>query len=410
MVSQLGKLSTVPGRKKYFYLILFFLLGATLLVLFNSKGVVARNDTAAVGTKEFTVKKGDLKIAVEVDGKAEFSLFSLKTEIPGTIKEIAVKAGDTVKKGDVIARLDAEKYQIELNIASANHNAALARLEKAKEDYNQKLLSEGQKLDVLRKEYRPMQEAPELFSKQEITLKKTALEYAEKSYEEVKAGVSAIRLEEANVNQSLGNLDKARRNLKDTTLTSPVNGRVLAVLKKEGETVSASSDKEGDTASSSAEIAVLSADDGVYVTANVLELDMASISTGQGVEVKFEARPDKTYTGRVTEIENLPVNDPSGVVAYKVTTKLSDPDDSIRSGMTAVLSFIIEQKKDVVIIPNQAVKRVEGTQVVDKVNPDGSVASRKIKTGFTDGRNVEVLEGLEPGDKIIIGASTPAAK
>lgn len=151
-------------------------------------------------------------------------------------------------------------------------------------------------------------------------------------------------------------------------------------------------------------------DDGVYVAANVLELDMANISTGQEVEVKFEARPGKTYTGRVTEIENLPVNDPGGIVAYKVTARLSDPDDSIRSGMTAIVSFIIEQKKDVLIIPNQAVKRVEGAQVVDKVNPDGSIANWKIKTGFTDGRNVEVLEGLNPGDKIIISSSTSAVK
>lgn len=400
-MSHLGLVS----KRKYLYLAVLGLLGVVLLILLNSKEVTGKNDALAPGTKEFTVKTGDLRIAVEADGKADFSTLSLKPEINGIIKEISVKAGNPVKKGDVIVRLDSEKYEIEVKAAEASYKSAQAKLEKAKSEYNQKLLSEGQKLEVLRKEYWPMQQAPDIFASQTIEFKKLELEYAEKSYEDVKAGISDIQMEEANVEQTLANLERARRNLKDTVLLSPANGKVMSLLKKEGESVSGSN-----STSSSTDIAILAIDDGVYVKANVLELDMAGISHGQEVEVKFESLPDKTYPGKVTEIENLPVNDPGGIVAYEVTARLSSPDERIRSGMTAVVSFIVEQKKAVVIIPNQAVKRMEGSQVVDKVNPDGSTISQKIKTGFTDGRNVEVLEGLKPGDKIVIGASASPDK
>lgn len=400
----IDSLPVAPDKRKYLYLILLCLLVGIMLVLFNNRGVAAKNDPVEA-VKEFTVKKGDLRIAVEADGKAGFSTLSLKPEINGIIKEIPVKAGDPVKKGDVIVRLDPEKYEIEVKAAEASYKSAQAKLEKAKSEYNQKLLSEGQKLEVLRKEYWPMQQAPDIFASQTIEFKKLALEYAEKSYEEVKAGISDIQMEEANVEQTLANLERARRNLKDTVLLSPANGKVMSLLKKEGESVSSSNSN-----SNSTEIAILALDDGVYVTANVLELDMAGISHGQEVEVKFESLTDKTYPGKVTEIENLPVNDPGGIVAYEVTARLSSSDERIRSGMTSVVSFIVEQKKTVVIIPNQAVKRLEGSQVVDKVNPDGSTVSQKIKTGFTDGRDVEVLEGLKPGDKIIIGASASPDK
>lgn len=365
------------------------------LAIYSSKADVAQS-AAPPQANEITVQKGDLRIAVVADGKADLSTVSLRSEISGTVREIAFKVGDEVKKGDVIARLDAEKYQLEVDMAEASYQAALARLAKAREDYNQKLSTESQKLDQLSLEYTPMQKVPDIFAPQEVALKKTAYEYAVKTYEEAKAGTAGIRTEEANVSQALASLNKARRNLMDTNIIAPFNGKIISLPVEVGETVSSS------TANNVTEIAVLSGDEGVDVTASVLELDMVNVSPGQEVEVKFEAMPGKTFNGRVTGIEALPMVDPGGVVTYQATAKLSDPDTHILSGMTAVVSFIIEEKRDVLIIPNQAVKRVDGAQVVEMTGQDGKMAYQRISTGFTDGHNVEVTGGLKAGDKIII--------
>lgn len=391
----LERISALPLNRKHIYLAGLVLLAVLLTAIYSIKTFSVKN-SALPEAREITVQRGNLRIAVEADGKADFSSVSLRSQISGAIQEINVKPGDPVKKGDVIARLDAEKYQLEVDMAAANYQAAQARLARAKENYNQKLLAESQKLDVLSREYKPMQEAPDIYSPQEIALKKTAYEYAVESYEEARAGTADIRLEEAGVAQAMANLNKARSAAEDTVIKAPFNGKIISLPVEAGESVS------GSTANSSTEIAVLSRDDGVYVTASVLELDMSNITPGLAAEVKFEALRDSTYKGTVTSIEALPVNDPGGIVSYLVSVRLTEPDPRILSGMTALVAFIIEEKRYVLVIPNQAVKRVDGAQVVEIKGEDGKTAYKKIRTGFTDGHNVEVTEGLQAGDKILI--------
>ena len=374
-------------------LVCLLALGFTINWSVKSKSNVAED------IKEVLVEKGDLKIVVEADGKVELSTVNLGFQIDGVVQEIPVKAGANVKRGDVIASLDSEKYKLEVNMAKSNYEASLAELNQAREDYQQKLITAEQRLSTLRREYKPMVEAPEVFPAQEIALKKLAIEYEDKLYKETQSANSDIKLEEANLAESLGNLKKAERDLQDTVLTSPVNGRLLSLSGEVGETVS----KEKETI-----FAVISQNEAVYVTANILELDIANIFPGQSVEVKFEAIPGEIFTGTVTEIDMLPVDDPNGIVAYNTTVKLENKSEKIKNGMTCVASFIIEQKKNVLVIPNQAVKRLNGVQVIEKLTPDSKTITQRVITGFTDGRNVEVIEGLKPSDKVIIRTMSSA--
>ncbi|WP_125185590.1 efflux RND transporter periplasmic adaptor subunit [Desulfofundulus salinus] len=352
--------------------------------------------------KEVTVKKGDLKIDLAADGKAELDTVGLSFQINGVIKEIPVQPGDHVKAGDIIARLDAEKYQLELEAARAGYEAARARLAKARDDYNNKLIAAKEKMDNAMLVYQPMSQVPDIFPAQEVALKKLAADSTREAYEAAKKATSDIKMEEAAVAQALVNLKKAEKNLEDTVLRSPVDGTVLYIAGKVGESVSGG----GDNADK--QFAVVSTGDSVTVTAQVLELDIAEVAPGQAAEVEFEALPGEIFTGRVGGIEALPVTDASGIVAYEVSVLLDKPDARIKHGMTGTVSFIIEQKKDVLIIPNAAVKRVDGATVVEMYNEAGEIVTRKVKTGFTDGRNVEVIEGLKQGDKIIIRTRTSA--
>lgn len=361
-------------------------------------GKVAKNEPIAnENITEATVQEGDLKISLEGDGNAEFSTVSLAFQADGMLEEIPIKEGDYVGKDTVIARLDTEEYELNVQSAKADYETAFANLNQAKINYNQALLSAEQELNTLRQEYQPMLEAPEIFTAQEIALKKLDVEYAEKDYADAKASTSTIQQEEANVSQALVNLQKAQKTLRDAVLTSPIDGKVLSISGKVGETVTELT-----------EVVVISQDDTLYVTSEVLELDITNIYIGQPVEVIFEALPDKEFNGTITEIDAISVEDSSGLVAYQTTMQLDEPSEVIRSGMACMVSFIIEQEEDVLIIPNKAVKRVDGAQVVEKLSPNGEVIMQEIKTGFTDGRNVKVTEGLNIGDKVIIRTQSAA--
>lgn len=389
----LEKLSALKNKKTLIIgvvLISLGLIGSFFLWGQSRKVVVAEN------IKEVTVRKGDLKINFTADGKVDLSTVALNFPMNGTIKEVTVTVGTKVKAGDVIARLDAEKYELDLQSARANYQAAQAKLANARESYNDKLIAAKEKMDQAMIIYQPMSQIPEVFSRQELASKKSAAESAQQSYEAAKAGTASIQTEEADVAQTLAALKKAEKNLSDTELRSPIDGDVIFLAAKEGESYSYGSDNAEKS------FAVVAKSDNVSITAQVLELDVPEVSLGQGVEVKIEALREDTFSGKVTGIDAQPVADASGIINYGVQVLLDKPDPRIKNGMTATVSFIIEQKKDVLIIPNSAVKRVDGSQVVEKIDEKGQSTTQKVKTGFTDGTNVEVMEGLKLGEKIVV--------
>ncbi|MBA1335098.1 MAG: hypothetical protein HPY66_0720 [Firmicutes bacterium] len=369
--------------------------------LSNSKNADASTETI----KEVTVRKDTLKVDMVSDGKAEVSTVNLRFEANGIVGEIPVFLGQELKAGDVIARLVPDKYQYEFDTAKAGYQSALAKLQKAREQYESQILSEELKVAGLEEElakeqmqYEAMIKVKEAFTEQEVELKRITLENVKKSYEaaikayeRTKNSLSDIEQERAAVDQALASLKKAEINLDSTVLKSPVDGKLVYLSGNIGESVSTSAD-----------FAKVAEKGGLYVTAGVLELDIGKVFKGQESEVVFEAFPDDVYTGKVEDIEYLPVTDPSGIIAYNVKVSLDNPDDRIRSGMTCTVSFIVKQKKDVLVIPNEAVKRVNGEQVVEVKKGEGETEVRKIKTGFTDGRNSEVLEGLNQGDRVLI--------
>jgi multidrug resistance efflux pump len=94
--------------------------------------------------------------------------------INGTIKEVNVTVGIKLKAGDIIARLDAEKYELDLQSARANYQAAHAKLANAIESYNDKLIAAKEKMDQAIINYKPMSQIPDVFSRQELASIKSA--------------------------------------------------------------------------------------------------------------------------------------------------------------------------------------------------------------------------------------------
>lgn len=391
---------------------------SVLLISAIAFGVYSYRQKAAATTnqglelKEAAVNRGDIRISFSSDGKTYLNVLKLKFQVSGQLKEVNVNVGDKVQKDAVIARLDDRDYINKLETAKLSYNQALSKLEKTKRSYDQQLISEKAKVDNLKMQldnislqYTPMLQLRDVYPSQDIEAKRLSYENARAAYEsELKVykslqdGNEDIRLDEINVEQSRLAIKIAQDNLDNTVLKAPEDDEILSVSNRAGETVSSN------TSNSSATDFVVMADTSkLSVIAQVPEADLPKVEKGQEAEFECDAFQGRTFKGKVASIDPLPVTDSSGIVTYTVYIDVEDKDlEKVKSGMSCTVSFIMKQKKNVVVIPNSSVKRVNGAQVVEMKDGNGGVLTRNIKTGLTDGKNVEVMEGLKEGEKIII--------
>lgn len=395
-------------------IILVVIAGLTVIgfKIFNR---TTETTTETVEPREEVVSIGDITIGFSGDGQAEIPVVNLDFEINGKLKDLHVKVGDEIKVEEILARLDDTDYQKQLKIAETNYNRALLNLQQREESAKLNLISEKQKLDDLalkleqvEMEYNTMLSLEEHYPKQDIEIKRMAVETAKSTYEIQVEQYNALlnsnielELEKINVENAKINLEMAQDDLRRTTLQSPINATVLNIGYKLGETVS-SVRETGQVTADTSHFMVVTDSDKVEVVVPVSEIDLANVALGQTVEVKFEAYEGETFTGDVTSIASLPRIDQSGLVTYDVRIELGEGIDRIKSGMTCSVAFILRQEKNVLIIPNRAVKMQEGVQIVKIKNNNEEIELRSIRTGLTDGRQVEVTEGLSVGEIVLV--------
>ncbi|AOY77142.1 efflux RND transporter periplasmic adaptor subunit [Clostridium formicaceticum] len=402
--------------KKFFKLAIILTvivgLGLTGFRMFNK---TTESTAEAVAPREETVRIGDITIGFSGDGQAEVPVVNLDFDISGKLKNLYVKVGEEIKAGQTLAMLDDTDHKKQVKIAESNYHKALLTLQQKEENLALNLASEKQKVDDLalkleqsEMEYNTMLSLEEYYPKQDIEIKRLAVETALSAYEIQVEQYNAlfnnntdIELEKLNVENAKINLEMTQEDLRKTTLQSPIDATVLNISYKLGETVS-SVRETGQVTADTSHFMVVTDSDKVEVVVPVSEIDLANVTLGQTVEVKFEAYEGETFTGDVTSVASLPRIDQSGLVTYDVRIELGEGIDRIKSGMTCSVAFILRQEKNVLIIPNRAVKMQEGIQVVKVKNDLGEVVLRNIKTGLTDGRQVAVVEGLNAGEIVLI--------
>ena len=139
----------------------------------------------------------------------------------------------------------------------------------------------------------------------------------------------------------------------------------------------------------------------LLVDVDVSEVDINSIAIGQNVEVSFDAIQNKTYNGKVSEVGRVGTV-VQGAVNFTVTVELTNVDDAVRPGMTAAVTIFVKEIKDVLVVPNRAVRVVDGERVVYILENDVPTPV-KIQLGSTSDTDSEVTGGdLQIGDSIIL--------
>ncbi|MBF0521227.1 MAG: efflux RND transporter periplasmic adaptor subunit, partial [Nitrospirae bacterium] len=313
---------------------------------------------------------------------------SVGTQVSGTIKAIFVDYNSPVKKGQLIARIDPDTFQAQVNQAQANLKLAHANLKKSKASLN-----DAQK---------GMKRNKELFDKKFIS--QSDMDTSETNYLTASATVDASV---AQVEQAQAALVQSESNLKYTYIYSPVDGIVISKSVDVGQTVAASFQTPtlfsiaGDLTK-------------MQIDTNVVEADIGKAAKGQPVEFTVDAYPEITFKGVVTQVRNAAVT-VSNVVTYDVVVKVDNSDLKLKPGMTANATIIVSKKSDILKVPNSALRFQPLLLSKNKDSKGASVWILKegkpqritITKGESDGNFTEVISSeLAPGMPVIVESKT----
>ncbi|MGL4373695.1 MAG: efflux RND transporter periplasmic adaptor subunit, partial [Turicibacter sp.] len=141
--------------------------------------------------------------------------------------------------------------------------------------------------------------------------------------------------------------------------------------------------------------------DKITAVISVSQTDIHQIELGQKVKLDLPAYEGEEFIGTVT-FRDLTSKNESGSIVYKVTVEIDPSDYELLDGMSAEAEFIIKEVNDVLMLSNKAIRLEDGKQMVKVKQEDGSIKDVMIKTGFSDGRQSEILEGLNEGDIVVV--------
>lgn len=299
------------------------IIGLVIVILvvgypFIKKDKAVKKDLSTQ-TSTATVKKGDLSIVISATGKIEpVRTLEIRSKASGEIKELNVEDGDRVKKGQVIAKL-------EQTTALNDYEQAKADMQVAKVTFDQKEKEFNRQSGLYNKQ---------LISEQEFETSKLGLETAKSQL---------VRSEAA--------LSSAKERLDDTVLESPMDGIILKKYVEEGQVISSGiSNVSGGTL-----IATLADLNSVYVKADVDETDIGKVDFNQKVVVIADAFPEERFIGKVLRIAPLGQMD-QNVTVFQVTSQVANSRALLKAGMNVTVEIIAQDLKDVLLVPNEAVK------------------------------------------------------
>lgn len=211
------------------------------------------------------------------------------------------------------------------------------------------------------------------------------LEKAEQDYARWEKGPDPADVANANAR-----IAAAQATMNLVGITAPFTGSITRVLAKVGDQASL-----GKMAFQIDDLTRL------LVDVSVSEVDINRVRVGQEVSLSFDAILDKLYKGQVVEVSRVG-SSTQGIVDFIVTVELSDPDEQVKPGMTAAVNIVVNQLKDVLQVPNRAVRLVDGNRVV-YILKDDQLVPVEIELGASSDLMSEVLSGdLQLGDLIVL--------
>lgn len=333
---------------------------------------------------------GDIEKVVLASGIIKPSVqVSVGAQVSGQLRQLYVKQGDRVKKGQLLAEIDPTLQLSELRNTTAQMAIAKA----------QKLASEATLVQYRKALTR------EKVMKREGSGVNSALEQAQAQYD---AQVQQIAVNEAQIVQAQMSVQTASANLGYTRIVAPVDGEVLGIVTREGQTIVSSQ--------IAPTILVLANLDKMQVQTRISEADIQKIHPGQPLWFYVIADPKTRYEGELGYVQPAPLealeeqnnlsaasNQQSSAIYYNGTFEVDNHQRLLKTSMTAQVFIRIAQAKQVLRIPVAALGRSLGdSRYLVRVQNEKGIEERTVRTGINDRQYAEVLEGLKLGERVVM--------
>ncbi|MEW6014125.1 MAG: efflux RND transporter periplasmic adaptor subunit [Candidatus Zixiibacteriota bacterium] len=341
------------------------ILGAVLF--FALSGSAKKDD----GFKMVKVEKGSIVDKALAVGKIEpVKEIAVKSKISGIVKKIYVDIGNQVKVGDPLMDIAPDPTPIEYAEAKRQVEIYQVAYDNAKRELDRS--------SSLRDK--------QLVSHQEWEAKQASFDEA------------ALRLKLAKEKLSL--IESGRTEIADlkvdNTIRSSVNGTVLSRLVEEGDPVVPLTSYQAGT-----ELMTLAYMEDLIFKGTVDEIDVGKLAVGQPVEIKVGAIPNDTIQGVLDKISPK-AHKEEGSTLFDIEIRLTEVGSSfLRAGYSANANIIISRKDSILLLPERLVKIEDTASLVEIRDSLGAIVSLPVKTGLSDGINIEIVEGLNEGDSVV---------
>ena len=425
-------------RKKLLWIFIGLVVLVIGLVGLKSAGVIGKDEGLKVATEKVELRT--ITETVNASGKVYPEIeVKVSPDISGEIVELQVKEGDSVRKGQILAKIYADIYSTQRNQAAAEVSRQQAMVDNSRAQ----LESLQAALDLAKSTFERQKQlkADNIISKAEFEQAENSFRTAQANYN---AAVQNIRSGQAGIASSQASLQTADKNLSRTAVLSPMTGTVSLLNVKAGERVVGNSMMAGTEMMRIADMGIFE------VQVDVGENDIPKVKLYDSALVEIDAYNNRKFKGIVTQIASsnttasAAASTSNDVTNYKVHIRLLrdsykdlfDPSRPryfpFRPGMNASADIQTRTKANVLSANINAVStREKGTDKVvgedkDKDKPkdnskdetkttstdldevvfvlqkDGTVKKFVVKTGIQDINNIEVTEGLKAGDEIIV--------
>ncbi|MEE4405676.1 efflux RND transporter periplasmic adaptor subunit [Enterobacter mori] len=352
-------------------------------VVMDSPSPHARLPVETIGTgdiEKVVLVTGILKPAVQVNVGAQ---------VNGQLRKLYVRQGERVKKGQLLAEIDPTLQESELR----NTKAQLASARAQKLSAQATLLRYRQELDRQR------------MMQRDGSGVRSEFEQARSQYA---VQVQQIEVSEAQIAQAEMAVKTAQANLSYTRIVAPVDGEVLGVVTREGQTIVSSQ--------TAPTILVLADLDTMQVQTRISEADVQKIHPGQPLSFYVIANPDKRYASTMGYVQPAPQdaieasgergmggNPQAAAVYYTGTFEVPNAGRELKTSMTAQVFIQIARASNVLRVPVAALgQAMDGDRYTITTVEDGNTQSRTIRIGINDRQYAEVLEGLQAGDQVVL--------
>ncbi len=405
----MADIKPVTKKKKSKKLLLFSIIGAVLLLVIIAVVVSGKKDKIVTVQSDKVMKRNITQVVSGTGTINPETKVDISAEISGEIVQLPYKEGDTVKKGDLLVKIKAETYGARINQQQAGVQYSRTQVEVAENN--------------LKKAELELQRTEQLF--QSGLVSQSDLDNARIAYQ---VALSNVKSSNANVRQNQALLQQSSQDLSKATIRSNMNGIVTKLNNEVGEKVVGTQQMAGSVIMTVSDLSVMDAE------IEVSETDITNVKLGDTADVEVDAFPDRVIKGYVYEISNSAKSKGAGtqeqVINFIVKIRIIDTDVQLKPGMSCNADIKVNSKSDVITIPiqcvtareeekkdesaNEDVKRRSDENLKKKEKPrevvfvieEGSPTKVKmvqVKTGISDDKFIEILEGLQPDQVVVKG-------